>query len=64
MAIPGQALSYKVGQLKISELRSKYEKELGNKFILADFHDELLKDGGMPLQILESKMDTWAASLK
>ena len=64
MAIPGQALSYKVGQLKISELRSKYEKELGNKFILADFHDELLKDGGMPLQILESKMDTWAASFK
>lgn len=64
MAIPGQALSYKVGQLKIRELRSKYEKELGNKFVLADFHDELLKDGGMPLQILESKMDAWAASLK
>lgn len=60
MAIPGQALSYKIGAIKIRELRNKYEKELGDKFRLADFHDELLKDGCMPLEILEKKMDAWA----
>jgi uncharacterized protein (DUF885 family) len=60
MAIPGQALSYKVGALKIRELRNKYEKQLGNKFSLAAFHDELLKDGVMPLEVLERKMDAWA----
>jgi uncharacterized protein (DUF885 family) len=60
MAIPGQALSYKIGALKIRELRDKYEKELGDKFRLGDFHDELLKDGCMPLEILEKKMDAWA----
>jgi uncharacterized protein (DUF885 family) len=61
MAIPGQALSYKVGELKIKELRDKYSKQLGKKFKLSAFHDELLKDGNMPLSVLESKMDTWAA---
>jgi uncharacterized protein (DUF885 family) len=60
MAIPGQALSYKVGSLKITELRNKYKKQLGNKFSLAAFHDELLKDGVMPLDVLERKMDAWA----
>jgi uncharacterized protein (DUF885 family) len=60
MAIPGQALSYKIGALKIRELRTKYEKQLGNKFVLANFHDELLKDGSMPLEIIEKKMDAWA----
>ena len=60
MAIPGQALSYKIGALKIRELRTKYEKELGTKFSLAAFHDELLKDGCMPLDVLEHKMDAWA----
>ena len=64
MAIPGQALSYKIGALKIRELRSKYAKQLGNKFNLSDFHDELLKDGSMPLEIIEKKMDTWAAKIK
>ncbi len=52
MAIPGQALSYKIGALKIRELREKYEKQLGEKFKLSDFHDELLKDGVMPLDII------------
>jgi uncharacterized protein (DUF885 family) len=61
MAIPGQALSYKIGALKIRELREKYEKQLGDKFKLSDFHDEFLKDGGMPLEVLERKMDAWAA---
>jgi uncharacterized protein (DUF885 family) len=59
MVSPGQALSYKIGELKIKELRDKYEKLLGNKFILSDFHDELLKDGGMPLNTFENKMDDW-----
>lgn len=61
MAIPGQALSYKIGALKIRELRTKYEKQLGSKFSLAAFHDEFLKDGDMPLSVLERKMDAWAA---
>ncbi|MEP6582744.1 MAG: DUF885 domain-containing protein [Ginsengibacter sp.] len=60
----GQALGYKIGALKIRELRTKYEKEMGSKFKLSDFHDELLKDGSMPLTTLENKMDRWAASLK
>ncbi|WP_460674879.1 DUF885 domain-containing protein [Larkinella ripae] len=61
MAIPGQALSYKIGALKIRELRAKYEQQLGDKFSLAAFHDEFLKDGCMPLDVLERKMDAWAA---
>jgi uncharacterized protein (DUF885 family) len=61
MAIPAQALSYKIGALKIRELRNKYQQELGDQFILASFHDELLKDGAMPLEILEDKMDRWEA---
>ncbi len=64
MAIPGQALSYKIGALKIRELRTKYEKQLGDKFSLAAFHDEFLKDGCMPLDVLERKMDAWAARQK
>ncbi|QJX45623.1 DUF885 domain-containing protein [Hymenobacter taeanensis] len=79
MAIPGQALSYKIGALKIRELREKYTKQLGPHndklrekyagqhrahFNLAAFHDELLKDGVMPLSVLESKMDNWASTNK
>jgi uncharacterized protein (DUF885 family) len=60
----GQALGYKIGALKIRELRTKYEKELGPKFKLSDFHDELLKDGSMPLTTLENKMQRWADSKK
>jgi len=64
MAIPGQALGYKIGALKIRELRTKAEKELGSKFNLADFHDEILKDGSMPLSVLEAKINAWIASKK
>jgi uncharacterized protein (DUF885 family) len=64
MAIPGQALGYKIGALKIRELRTKYEKELGAKFNIASFHDEVLKDGSMPLALLEKKMDEWAKKQK
>ena len=60
MVYPGQALSYKTGALKIWELRNKYSTLLGDKFNLAAFHDEFLKNGGMPLQILENSMDEWA----
>ncbi|MDB5125297.1 MAG: hypothetical protein JWP94_3426 [Mucilaginibacter sp.] len=61
MTNPGQALGYKIGALKIRELRSRYEKQLGSKFDIAAFHEQLLKDGSMPLSVLESKMDAWAA---
>lgn len=60
MVYPGQALSYKTGALKIWELRNKYSRLLGNKFSLAAFHTEYLKDGCMPLEILEKSMDEWA----
>lgn len=60
MAIPGQALGYKIGSLKILELRAKYQKQLGNKFNLAKFHDELLNQGCLPLSVLERKMELWA----
>lgn len=59
---PGQALSYKCGQLKIRELRARAEKALGSRFDLRAFHDELLKDNGLPLDVLEQKMDRWIAS--
>jgi uncharacterized protein (DUF885 family) len=62
MAIPGQALAYKIGQLKIVELRKKAEKALGPKFQLAAFHDEVLRDGSVPLDVLEKKIDRWIAA--
>ena len=63
-AIPGQALAYKIGQLKIIELRKKAEKALGPKFDVAVFHDEVLKDGAVPLEVLEGKIDRWIAVAK
>ena len=60
MAIPGQALGYKIGSLKILELRAKYQKQLGKKFNLAKFHDEILNQGCLPLSVLERKMELWA----
>jgi uncharacterized protein (DUF885 family) len=60
MAIPGQALSYKIGALKIRELRNKYEKQLGAKFNLGSFHDEFLGSGCLPLDVVEKRMDQWA----
>jgi len=59
MAIPGQALSYKIGQLKILELRHKAEKELGDKFNIALYHDQVLKYGSLPLDVLESIINRW-----
>ncbi len=62
MAIPGQALSYKIGQLKIIELREKSEKALGNKFDLKAFHDQILTTGSLPMAVMEQKIDRWIAS--
>jgi uncharacterized protein (DUF885 family) len=61
MAIPAQALSYKTGSMKIRELRTKYEKQMGSKFDVAEFHNQVLKDGSLPLDVFESKMNAWAA---
>ncbi len=64
IAWPGQALAYKIGELKIQELRAKAEKELGDKFDIRQFHAEVLKDGSVPLDVLEAKIDRWIASKK
>lgn len=64
MAIPGQALSYKIGQLKIRELRTKAEKELGDKFDIKEFHKQVLETGSIPLNILEDKINSWIESSK
>ncbi len=64
MAVPGQALSYKIGQLKIIELRKKAEKDLGNKFDIKQFHAKVLESGVLPLDLLESKIDAWIKSKK
>ncbi|MBF9142314.1 DUF885 domain-containing protein [Hymenobacter properus] len=61
MSWPGQALSYKTGGLKLRELRARYEKQLGPKFDLRAFHDEILAGGSMPLAVLERRLDAWAA---
>jgi uncharacterized protein (DUF885 family) len=58
---PGQALAYKLGQLKIRELRTRAEKTLGNEFDIRSFHDAVLEEGAMPLDILEAHMDAWLA---
>ena len=59
IAMPGQALAYKTGQMKITELRAKAAKALGPKFDVRAFHTELLKDGALPLGVLETKFDRW-----
>ena len=63
MAIPGQALAYKIGQLKILEIRRSAEARLGDAFDIREFHAQLLKDGSMPLSMLEAKMNRWVESL-
>jgi len=59
IAWPGQALAYKIGERKISQIRSEAEKLLGSRFNLKNFHDELLNDGALALDVLESKMNVW-----
>lgn len=59
MAIPGQALAYKIGQLKIREIRDNAEERLGDRFDVKDFHTQILMDGPMPLSMLEEKIGSW-----
>jgi uncharacterized protein (DUF885 family) len=64
MVWPGQALAYKVGALKILELRAKAQKALGPKFSYQKFHEVVIGDGTLPLPILESQVNRWIASSK
>ena len=59
MATPGQALSYKMGQIKIRELRAKAEQELGENFDIRAFHNQILNSGSLPLVLLEEKIENW-----
>ena len=59
IAVPAQALGHKIGQLKISAIRAKAEKVLGTRFDIHKFHDELLRDGALPLIFSKTKMDLW-----
>lgn len=62
MALPGQALAYKIGELKIMELRRRAEQKLGARFDIRTFHTELLKDGNLPLAVLDEKINRWIDS--
>ena len=62
MAMPGQALSYKIGQLKIKELRSLAQQKLGNNFNISEFHNKILESGCVPLALLENKINNWINS--
>lgn len=64
MVLPGQATGYKIGMIKIQELRADAEKALGDKFDIRGFHDTVLGGGGMPLSILERRVDQWVESVK
>ena len=62
--MPGQACAYKIGMLKIVELRSKAQTELGDKFKLTDFHDVVLKNGSMPIAILQRVVEQYISETK
>jgi uncharacterized protein (DUF885 family) len=61
IAWPAQALGYKIGQMKILELRAKAKKELGPKFDIRNFDDEVVDSGALPMDILEQRVDAWIA---
>ncbi|RPH97724.1 MAG: DUF885 family protein, partial [Lysobacterales bacterium] len=58
---PGQALGYKLGMLKILELRQRAQEQLGEKFDMRTFHDRILEHGALPLNQMEAKIDAWIA---
>jgi uncharacterized protein (DUF885 family) len=62
MAIPGQALAYKIGELKLKELRARAEAALAERFDLRAFHTEVLESGSLPLAVLEAKIERWIAA--
>jgi uncharacterized protein (DUF885 family) len=62
IAIPGQALSYKIGELKFKELRARSQKALGTRFDVKEFHRQVLIDGSLPLDVLDAKINRWIAS--
>lgn len=64
IVMPGQALAYKIGQFKISELRERAEEELGDRFDIREFHTQVLIDGELPLPVLEEKIERWIAAQK
>lgn len=64
MVAPGQALAYKIGQLKILELRERAKDELGENFDIREFHNQVLNSGSLPLEILEKKIDRWITDTK
>jgi uncharacterized protein (DUF885 family) len=64
IAIPGQALAYKMGSLKIMELRARAERELGSNFNIKDFHYAVLRNGALPLAVLEQQIDGYIAEAK
>jgi uncharacterized protein (DUF885 family) len=64
MATPGQALSYKIGQLKIQALRERAKDELGRTFDIKAFHNQVLDSGSLPMELLEEKIEAWINELK
>jgi uncharacterized protein (DUF885 family) len=64
LVIPGQATTYKIGMIRIQQLRQYAEKELGEKFDIKVFHDTVLDGGALPMSMLERKVKTWVASQK